>query len=144
MNISDERVLEIAKDVGAVAYSPPLTRDVIGCSLTFSQLSAFAQAITKEEKLQSGEAVAWQFKLKGDDNYWLSHGKPLDEDAIEITPLFTTPQVPEGWKPSEKELLEFAESEELFLFAGKDDFLAIANGLLEFISSRISAAPTKE
>jgi hypothetical protein len=37
--------------------------------------------------------------------------------------------------PSEKELLEFAEQEELLLFASKSDYLAIADGLWEFFNN---------
>ena len=50
-------------------------------------------------------------------------------------------------EPTEKELLEFAEQEELFLFASESDYLAIANGLWELFirkSNEANRTPTIE
>lgn len=41
------------------------------------------------------------------------------------------------WKPSEQELLDYANQEELFLFADEADYLAIANGVLELVQIRM-------
>lgn len=44
----------------------------------------------------------------------------------------------EGWKPSEQELLAYAGQEALFLFAGEEDYLAIANGVLELVQIKLN------
>jgi hypothetical protein len=54
---------------------------------------------------------------------------------------------PEGWKPSEDEILKYAADEELFLFADEGDLLAIANGILELVQIKLNGhppAPTQE
>ena len=38
---------------------------------------------------------------------------------------------------NEEELLKYAEQEELFLFANADDYLAIANGVIELVNIKL-------
>lgn len=60
------------------------------------------------------------------------------------TKLYTSPpkQIPDGWEPSEKEILKYASEEELFLFADESDLLEIANGILELVQIKINTSPT--
>lgn len=64
-------------------------------------------------------------------DYFLAsiYSQPTDNRVLEL-----------DWKPSEEELIEYASQEELFLFAGKDDYLAIANGVLELVQIKIKQA----
>ena len=54
--------------------------------------------------------------------------------------------VPDGWKPTEKEILEYGRGDGQFgLFADEGDALAIANGVLELVQlniNKLNAAPT--
>lgn len=43
---------------------------------------------------------------------------------------------------SEKELLDYASQEQLFLFASKSDYLAIANGVLELVNIKLNQEAT--
>lgn len=55
--------------------------------------------------------------------------------------LYTSPMSKEwvGLKITDEELLKYAVSEELLLFASEDDYLAIANGVLELVNIKLNA-----
>lgn len=72
----------------------------------------------------------------------LSFTKPKDHPQFRnVAPVYTSPISKEfvRLKISNEELLQYAVSEELLLFASEDDFLAIANGVLELVNIKLNA-----
>jgi hypothetical protein len=106
------------------------------------QLTRERQAIGASQSEPVAEIVEHEYL-----NGHIKMIKPLSEAPVG-TKLYAAPQqspIPQGWKPTDDEILEFAANEELFLFANHEDLMAIANGVIELIQLRInklSAAPS--
>lgn len=79
-------IKEIAKESGAVAYSPSPLRTVRGYSFTFKQLQNFAEALVAE-LAKGNEPVAW---WNGKETAFFEHETdgPVGEVSI---PLYTLP-----------------------------------------------------
>lgn len=46
--LTQERAIEVARNIGAVSYSLPPTRSIVGLSFTYAQLQTFATFVFKE------------------------------------------------------------------------------------------------
>lgn len=58
--LMNKQILELAKEAGAVAYSPPMTRNVIGYSFTFEQLTKFAELLLAQQSDRIAELDSLQ------------------------------------------------------------------------------------
>lgn len=114
------------------------------------QLARAQSPISQNEQQPSAYMIV---NKHGTPITWSQFKEPLEVDMqnwyqgkeYSIQPLFTSPPkqaIPDGWKPTEKEILKYASEEELFLFADESDLLEIANGILELVQIKINAAPT--
>lgn len=89
-----------------------------------------------------GESFDLEYSINGTATFMV-YGDTVE--LVDFSPKYYTlppKQIPDGWKPSEKEILKYASEEELFLFADESDLLEIANGILELVQIKINTAPT--
>ena len=109
--------------------------------------SALSQSPISQNEQQEAVTNLWEALGKW-SAYLASNGEQANlappSWLIDAVSSATSPhkQIPDGWKPSEAEILKYASEEELFLFADESDLLEIANGILELVQIKINASTT--